>query len=628
MRYPCKRKKAYFCRFMSETLLPLTNTLNSNLKNIGTAEDIDKLKNCRVTTRQLRIALALFEPCFSRKKIKFWDPVLKNLTKSLNEVRDLDVQIAFIECLLQNGGQNSSSSFFFQSSTVLINHPNHHESQVISDHTLCSIEEPVGFSLNQEQIYQIGLECLHFRLKQKRIEIQEQVISTSCQTSESKIIDKIITELHGHSGELSKTHHPDEQSFAHEQLCYYIIRRIDDLKEYSTYLDDSTAHLQHHKMQIIAMKISFALEIFSGICYECLKPETEKIKQILVLLESLYDCDVWIDFLPRFLKDEKNLAIDYAGNTKLFDLITLGLLKLIDDQKTARELIFKEIVQTWATYIETDLFEEIIAKISILNNPVLQEEKIGELIPNLKIACISDIHANLPALEAVITDATIRGVTCFLNAGDCIGYGASPDQVIDVVRSGHMLSVIGNYDLDIITKKWGSRKVKSNEKKITMQWTNKVLSNKNNIYLRNLPKMVRLKIQGKKVLITHGSPESLTEYLTSETPYRRFYELATSSRTDIMITGHSHSPFLKEVAGTSFVNCGSVGRQEDRDPRASYALITFNPFSIILIRVPYNINKAVTKIRKNHLPKEFEQMAIMGCSLKSAKTITKKRSKK
>ena len=509
----------------------------------------------------------------------------------------------------------------------MINHPNFHETQVQSDQA-SRTEESGNFSLDSKQIYQNGLECLLLRLKQKRNELQEQVISTIQQTSDSKIIDRIIKELQPHVVDLSKTVHPDEQSFAHEQLCYYIIRRIDDLKKYSAYLGDSTAHLQHQKMQITVKKIIFALEIFSGICQECLSSEINLIKKILDLLESLHDCNAWIEFLPNFLKEEKNLAIDYSGSTKLFNLITQGILKVSDDQKTTRDTIFKEIVHTWETYIETDLFEEIIAKISILNNPVLQEEKKGDFMPNLKIACISDIHANLPALEAVITDATVRGVTSFLNSGDCMGYGAFPDEVIDVVRWKHMISVIGNYDLDIITKKWRSRKVKSNEKKITMQWTYKVLSQKNTTYLENLPKKLNLKIQGKKLLITHGSPESLTEYLTSETPYSRFIELAKSSHADIIITGHSHSPFIKEVEGTTFVNCGSVGRQEDRDPRASYALITFHPFSIVLIRVPYNIDKAVTKIRKNHLPKEFEKMAIMGCSLRSAKTLTKKKSKR
>ena len=92
---------------MAEILLPLTSSLNGIINDVGTAENTEILHQCRTTTQQLRIALTLFEPCFSHKKIKFWEPVLKNLTNSLSEPRDLDVQIAYIESLLEHNTQTS-----------------------------------------------------------------------------------------------------------------------------------------------------------------------------------------------------------------------------------------------------------------------------------------------------------------------------------------------------------------------------------------------------------------------------------------------------------------------------------------------------------------------------------------
>ena len=626
MKYPCKRKKVFFCRYAADTLIPLTHTLSEILKDVSTAEDSEVLHQCRVTTRKIRTALSLFEACLSHKRIKYWEPALRKLTKSLSEARDLDVQISYVESLLTHAAHKQSSPLFFRSSTILVNHPNHHETEVISG-TSHEENDSAVLSVDSDQIHHIGIECLLLRLKQKRNEIQEHVLFSTGETAECNTLQRINEDLQVYIQDMPSEPHPDEKVYANEQFCYFLLRKFDVLTEYSHYLDDPTAHVKHHKMRIITKQIIFILETFSEICLESLQQEIEHIKAVQSLLELLHECDVWIEFLPGFLKEEKSLAMDYAGNTKIYDLIALGILKLLDDQKTKRDEIFHDLVQAWERVKSEELFEIITAKISILNNETLQKEKIDELIPNLKIACISDIHANLPALEAIINDAKTRGVSGFINAGDCIGYGASPDMVVHVVRYNQIFSVIGNYDLDIITKKWKSRKVKSSEKKITMEWTYDNLSHRSSTFLQKLPNTLRLKIQGKTLLITHGSPESITEYLTADTPYSRLCELATSSAADVIITGHSHSPFIKEVEGTSFLNCGSVGRQEDRDPRASYAVITFNPFSIVQIRVPYNIKKAVTKIRKNNLPKEFEQMAIMGCSLRSAKNRTKQKNK-
>lgn len=227
------------------------------------------------------------------------------------------------------------------------------------------------------------------------------------------------------------------------------------------------------------------------------------------------------------------------------------------------------------------------------------------------IACISDIHANLPALEAVLADAESRGVEVFFSAGDLIGYGGFPNEAIELIRSKKIPSVIGNYDLSIIDRVWKTKKIKSKEKRITMRWTFHTLTKENRVYLSSLPKDLRLRIQGKTFLITHGSPDSITEYLTTHTPACRFSELADIVHADVVITGHSHLSSVYEHNGTLFVNCGSVGRPEDGDPRACYALITFSPLSVSHIRVPYDVKQAITRITESQIPITLEQTAIM-----------------
>jgi predicted phosphodiesterase len=113
-------------------------------------------------------------------------------------------------------------------------------------------------------------------------------------------------------------------------------------------------------------------------------------------------------------------------------------------------------------------------------------------------------------------------------------------------------------------------------------------------------------------LVTHGSPGSLNEYLVQETPETRFREIAQKSKADIIVTGHAHIPSIRQVDGVWFVNCGSVGRTEDGDPRACYALLSLDPFSIVHVRVSYDISRAIDALRKRHLPDSFRRIISEG----------------
>jgi putative phosphoesterase len=228
----------------------------------------------------------------------------------------------------------------------------------------------------------------------------------------------------------------------------------------------------------------------------------------------------------------------------------------------------------------------------------------------LKLALIGDIHANLPALEAVLSDAKERGADAIINTGDFIGYGAFPEGVISLLRKEHVISVIGNYDLSVLKqgKRGNNKKPKKRYKRIAMKWAYDNLSKDNRLYLKSLPRYIRLNLRNKRLYITHGSPYSVKEYITEETPVPRLKEYLTATESDIIISGHSHEPFAKEIEKRWFINTGSVGRPEDGDPRACYALLTLEPFSIYHIRVPYDIEKAVDGIYKNNLPEAFARI--------------------
>ena len=162
--------------------------------------------------------------------------------------------------------------------------------------------------------------------------------------------------------------------------------------------------------------------------------------------------------------------------------------------------------------------------------------------PNLKIALLSDIHANLQALQKVLEDAQERGANIFLNAGDSIGFGPYPNEVVELLREKNVLSILGNYDLEVIE---GKAKAKG-QKGLALKFARKELGKSAEYYLSSLPRERRLEVAGKKLLVTHGSPESIEEHIYPDTPSERLKILADIAKADVIVVGHSHEQFLKD----------------------------------------------------------------------------------
>ena len=239
----------------------------------------------------------------------------------------------------------------------------------------------------------------------------------------------------------------------------------------------------------------------------------------------------------------------------------------------------------------------------------------------MQVALIGDVHANLPALEAVLAHAAGQRVEAVWNVGDFVGYGAFPDEVVTRLRhaSPNVLSIVGNYDLKVLLAQ--QKKGKAPDKRLAFQWAYDHLSPENRAYLRSLPQEIRLEAGGKRILLTHGSPASNDEHLTPETPEERMRELAQMAEADVILCGHSHQPFARQAAGVWFVNSGSVGRPDDGDPRACYAILQITPnlFRADHYRVAYDVERAAAAIRERGLPEAFAQMILQGRNLDEVK---------
>ena len=238
----------------------------------------------------------------------------------------------------------------------------------------------------------------------------------------------------------------------------------------------------------------------------------------------------------------------------------------------------------------------------------------------MRVALIGDVHANLPALEAVLEHAKSQAVEAIWNVGDFVGYNAFPDEVVRRLRHEGAISVVGNYDLKVLkfpSKDATWRAKKRPEKYLAFKWAYESLSDESRAYLAALPRKIKLSVAGTSVLLTHGSPASISEHLYIDTPEERLLELAGIAGADVIVMGHSHVAFSRRVGDAWFVNTGSVGRQDDGDPRAGYAVMSLEGGEVTVEhhRIDYDVEAAIAAIRSAGLPQVFEEMMRRGRKL-------------
>ncbi|HAF61840.1 MAG TPA: hypothetical protein DCK95_05895 [Anaerolineaceae bacterium] len=235
------------------------------------------------------------------------------------------------------------------------------------------------------------------------------------------------------------------------------------------------------------------------------------------------------------------------------------------------------------------------------------------------IALVSDIHGNLPALQNVHQHALQQGAQLFFNAGDTVGYGPFPNECIDFIRDNKFFSVIGDYDQKVLAFPQHSQEYlikKHPLKYLAFQWAYEHLTQTNIDYLSHLPVTHQMTVGQKSIFLTHGSPTDIKAHLGAETSPQEWQQYQQETPSDLIITGNTHVFHQQIAANTLFVNPGSVGRQDDGDPRASYALLTLDdPITVSHFRIEYNMTNVSQALELYNLPQEFMSMFQNGLSL-------------
>jgi len=258
----------------------------------------------------------------------------------------------------------------------------------------------------------------------------------------------------------------------------------------------------------------------------------------------------------------------------------------------------------------------------------------------MRYALISDVHANLPALDAVLADIAARaGIDATYHLGDLVGYAPWPNETVERVLAAGVTGVAGNYDstVGLDYKHCGCKYEDPKQAELahlSFEWTKAHVSAEVKRVLATLPFRIDLRplgghVPGPAVILVHGAPTLNTLYLAEDRPdtfLSRMAEIAGAKPGDVLCFGHTHLPWHRTVEGVHFVNTGSVGKPKDGDWRAGYVIldVTKDAVSVRVTRVEYDLDAAVRAIRASELPDEFAEQLRVGKNRHSIAAVSER----
>jgi putative phosphoesterase len=232
----------------------------------------------------------------------------------------------------------------------------------------------------------------------------------------------------------------------------------------------------------------------------------------------------------------------------------------------------------------------------------------------MKFAIFGDIHGNIEALKAAYDAAVQAGAEKIYHLGDLGGYSPFVNEVADFLVQHHIEGVQGNYDEAVANDRehCGCRAEEPLQEEMahrSFAWTKQHALPVTKAYMKNLPTEVTFTVNGKKVRLFHATPKKNNLYWYEGRPEKFFREMAEKGDADILVYGHTHKPYRKDLGNKIFINAGSVGKPKDGDPRACIAMIgiTSEAATVEFLRVPYDVEKAAQAIVASGLPVYFAE---------------------
>jgi CHAD domain-containing protein len=334
-----KGNRAAILDFCAKSIHPNLESLTSCAQKIIKRKDIEDIHDLRVASRRIRTCLTVFFSYLPKKKVESWQREIRSITKLFGQVRDLDVQIDLLDQL----------------------------SEKIPDPSILP-----------------GLKRIRLRLNQKR-EKRQGGINDLCQSVlKSDILSEMKTWV---ESVMSVSENTNIYSLDLFQLGYENIQsRLDNFLFYEVFLFDPSRIEELHQMRIAAKRLRYTLEVFSNIYDSKVDDALEITRKSQQYLGNIHDCDVWINFLPKFLETEHDRILSFYGYLRPFNRIKPGLIYLLENRKKERDIIYQSFLEQWKVwkFNETWLdLRKIIFMASLENQPSTSDQVSENSTPDI-----------------------------------------------------------------------------------------------------------------------------------------------------------------------------------------------------------------------------------------------------
>ncbi|GAB4421116.1 MAG: metallophosphoesterase family protein [Thermodesulfovibrionales bacterium] len=232
----------------------------------------------------------------------------------------------------------------------------------------------------------------------------------------------------------------------------------------------------------------------------------------------------------------------------------------------------------------------------------------------MKIAILGDIHGNIEALKVAYNAAISSNVEKIYHLGDLGGYAPFVNEVVDFLMKHQIEGVQGNYDDAVANNKehCGCKyedPVQAEMAQLSFEWTKRNVTERSKDYMKNLPFQIIFSVYSKKVKIFHATPLKNNIYWYEDRDDDFFLHMARKADADIMIYGHTHIPYRKNLNSKVFINAGSVGKPKDGDVRTCVCIVDITPDDVNteFLRIPYDVEKVASAIIESGLPSYFAE---------------------
>ncbi|MHC4398188.1 MAG: CHAD domain-containing protein [Planctomycetota bacterium] len=289
--------------------------LARQVKGCRRADDVEYVHRARVASRRLRAALKLFADVFPAKQTKRWRRGIKGLTEGLGAARDRDVQIALVERFLAE-----------------------------LEHKAC----------------RPGVARLLLRLRQERESLQPEVVEAADRFEAKGILDQLQAATGEVLAELERREVPLRSPSLVDRAEEHIGRRLNTMWAHEHSLRDPHGAAGHHAMRIAGKRLRYTIEICQPVFESRLDEFVVVLKRLQSLLGDVHDCDVWIDQLATFQRNELRRTVAHYGHARPFSRLRAGLEHFSRDRADRRRLVFAQLVDYWDELNRRGAWERLV----------------------------------------------------------------------------------------------------------------------------------------------------------------------------------------------------------------------------------------------------------------------------